>query len=156
MATRADIQKVLIRELGPWLSVAGLDGETQDTPNDSLEHAIGRAITSGGGSVLAPPTVTDDDVATVTVGFYKFAVLAQFYLLDTIWGNWPYVDQKDGDTEQKLNQLADRLVKKQDAILEQLADPSIVEALKVPSPPLITRIKSGSVGFMLPLNPYRL
>lgn len=156
MATRADVQKVLIRELGPFLAVSGLDGETQDTPNDSLENAIGRAITSSGGTVANPPTVTDDDVATVTGGFYKLAVLAEYYLLDTIWGNWPYVDQKDGDTEQKLNQLADRLEQKQEAILAQITDPTIIEAMKVPGPPVIGRIKTGSLGFMSPRNPFRI
>lgn len=156
MSTRADIQKVLIRELGPWLSVAGLDGETQDTPNDSLEHAIGRAIIGSGGTVQNPPTVTDADVGTITGGFYSFAVLAQYYLLDTIWGNWPYVDQRDGDTEQKLNQLADRLQKKQEAIQEQLKDPDLIAALKVPPLPMIARIKVGSSGFLLPANPFKI
>ena len=136
--------------------MAGLDGETQDTPNDSLEHAIGRAITASGGTVLSPPTVDDSDVASITSNFYSFAVLCQYYLLDTIWGNWPYVDQKDGDTEQKLNQLADRLTEKQAAIEKQLADPALVDALKVPPPPLLVRIKSGSIGFMTPVNPFKV
>jgi hypothetical protein len=153
VATRADVQKVLVRELGPFLGVAGLDGETQDTPNDSMENAIGRAIVDSGGTVASPPEVTDADVATVTGGFYKFMLLCQFYLLDTIWGNWPYVDQRDGDTEQKLNQLAQRLTEKQDAILKQLTDPEIIGALKLPGRPIIGTIKPGSNPFQV-LNPF--
>jgi hypothetical protein len=154
VATRAAIQKTLIRELGPFLAVAGLDGETQDTPNDSLENAIGRAIVASGGSVQDPPTVSDDDVASVTGDYYKFSVLGMYYLLDTIWGNWPYVDQKDDATEQKLDQFAKRLLEKQEAILDALKDPDILAALKVPGPPVIGRIKTGLRGPMYPYNPF--
>lgn len=152
--TRADVQKVLVRELGPFLDVAGLDGTTFETPNDAMENAIGRAITSSGGTVVSPPDVDDADVASITNNWYTFIMLCQYYMLDTIWGNWPYVDQRDGDTEQKLNQLAERLLEKQKAIQDALKDPELIDALKVPGPPMIAKIIPGSRGFLRPLNPY--
>lgn len=154
--TLTDVQKALVTQLGPFLDVAGLDGVTQDTPNLSMQDAIGRAITSSGGTVASPPEITDSDIATITAGWYRFTLLAQYHLLDTIWGNWPYVDQKDGDTSQSLNQLAERLTKKQEAIMAGLKDPELLAALKVPGPPRIAKIIAGSRGGMTPFNPFAL
>jgi hypothetical protein len=152
MATLAEVQTLLVGELGPFLEVTGLD-QTTGTPNASLMPAIGLAISAAGGTIQNPPTVTDTDVATVS-GFYRFVTLAKYYLLDTIWGNWPYVDQRDGDTEKKLSQLAERLQKKQDAIEKALKDPDAIAALKVPGPPRVGAIKVGSTGHLNPFNPF--
>lgn len=111
------------------------------------------AVPTAGGVLADPTEVTDGDVATVT-SYQRFIILARINVVKRMWGRWAEVDQKDGDVEQKLNQLGDRLEKKAKALLEELKDPELAATLIVETPPVIGTIKAGETTPIYPFNPY--
>jgi hypothetical protein len=81
-------------------------------------------------------------------------VYAKLHTIRILWGKWAEVDQKDGDVEQKLNQLGDRLEKKEKALLEELKDPELAASQIVETPPVIGIIKAGATVPINPFHPY--
>lgn len=106
------------------------------------------------GGVLGDPTeVTDGDIASVT-SYQRFLLFARINTVKRMWGRWAEVDQKDGDVEQKLNQLGDRLEKKLKALQEELKDPELAALAVIETPPVIGQIKAGETYPIYPVNPY--
>jgi hypothetical protein len=102
-------------------------------------------VVSCGGTIAQYPFVTDGDLASVTQGPERVALIALLNVLKTIWGHWAKFDQRDGDTDQKLSQIADRLEKRIKAIEESLLNPETAGGVIVmPSAPEIGIIKAGT------------
>jgi hypothetical protein len=65
MATRANVENVVIHRLGRLMAQAGRDGTTVDGTNADLDAAISSAVRQVGGSVADISTVTPAEVAAV-------------------------------------------------------------------------------------------
>jgi hypothetical protein len=160
MFTRADVEDELIEELGPYLAVTGtMDALTRDGSNKSLAGPIRKGIGNCGGTVAAPPAVTDLDVASVTSDFERLIHMARYHLLLKVRGNWPHVDQSKGPTSQSLDQLAKRIKDWIDEYLEEFKDPDAVTpgTVVVDGAPEIGLIEAGRDQFIDPYfpGPYR-
>jgi hypothetical protein len=145
--TLAKVVEDLSEDLSGFMSKVGMTEE-------SLHSPIRDAVPAAGGVLADPTEVTDADVATVT-SYPRLRIFATLFTIRRIWGKWAEVDQKDGDVDQKLNQLGDRLEKKEKAILEELKDPELTELISVvETPPVIGTIKAGETSPLFPFNPY--
>lgn len=63
--TRANVESVLIRRVGAWLTAAGLDGTTVNGTNADLNDPIAQALLQAGYSVADITSVTSTDLAAV-------------------------------------------------------------------------------------------
>lgn len=147
MITVATLEEALAEEVGPYFTVCKLDSTpTLDGTNKDMRGVIRDSIEQAGGSIADWPNVTDGDLATVQTGPRKLVKLMIIRGLEKCWGNWPKWDQKDGDSEQRLRQLADGLLKRIEQLQAELAakpgeeggDAIIAQA------PEIGQIKAGS------------
>jgi hypothetical protein len=156
MFTRADVEDELIEELAPYMAVTGtMNAITRDGTNKSLAGPIRKAIGQCGGTVLAPPAVTDVDVATVTADFERLIHFARYHLLLKIRGNWPHVDQQKGPTSQSLDQLAKRIKEWIDEYIEEFKDPdAVIPGSEVyDGAPEVGLIEAGRDQFLDPYFP---
>lgn len=144
--TLAKVVSDISEDLGGFMSKIGLT-------ESGLEAPIRDAVPLAGGTLSDPTEVTDADLSTVT-NYPRLLIFARLHTIRRLWGLWAEVDQKDGDVEQKLNQLAERLEKKEKAILDQLKDPEIAGIVVIETPPVIGQIKAGETIPVFPFNPY--
>jgi hypothetical protein len=160
MFTRADVEDELIEELGPYMAVTGtMDALKRDGTNKSLAGPIRKSVGQCGGTVAAPPLVTDADVNSITTSFEQLIHIARYHLLLKIRGNWPYVDQQKGPTSQSLDQLAKRIKEWIDEYVEEFKDPDAVTpgTVVIDGTPEIGLIEAGRDQFIDPYfpGPYR-
>lgn len=115
MATRADVEAVLVSRLAGWLTFAGLDGTTVNGSNASLSEPISWAIRQAGGTTASITTATNTDLATVGDDdeLLEYATLATLRKIDR---NLTRVDMSSNGVSASLNQVR-RAVK--EAIKEQ-------------------------------------
>jgi hypothetical protein len=122
MLTVATLEEALAEEIGPYYAVCKLNATpTVDGSNKDMRGVIRDAVEQAGGTIAEFPFVTDADVATVQIGPRKLIKLMVIRGLEKAWGNWPKWDQKDGDSEHKLRQLGDALLKRIEQLQAELA-----------------------------------
>lgn len=144
--TLAKVVEDVSEDLSGFMAKVNMSGE-------GLYSAIRDAVPVAGGTLADPTEVTDGDVATVS-SYPRLLLFARLYAIRRIWGKWAEVDQKDGDTEQKLSQLWGAIEKKEKAILEELKDPELSAVQVIETPPVIGTIKAGETTSFIPFNPY--
>lgn len=122
MLTVATLEEALAEEVGPYFAVCKLDSTpTDDGTNKDMRGVIRDSIEQAGGSIGDWPNVTDGDVGTVQIGPRRLVKLMIIRGLEKCLGNWPKWDQKDGDSEQKLRQLGDALLKRIEQLQAELS-----------------------------------
>lgn len=83
--TRAQLETILIRRVGAWLTLVGRDGTTDTGSNDDLTDPIAVALVRAGYSVASIAAVTNDDLASVPIADAPRLVdLAELRALETI------------------------------------------------------------------------
>ncbi len=118
--TRAQIETVLVRRTGAWLSQSGLDSTTVDGTNTDLADAIAAAILQCDSTVADITNPTSAEIQAVD-SLTKFLDVAELRLLENILENLSKVDSKAGAVEAKLDQLAQRIERAIARKREQLA-----------------------------------
>ena len=141
--TKADLEAELWEAFGPYFNLVKLDTMNEFGTRPGLHSIIRDAVEASGGTIANPPEVTDTDVATMQLGHLGYQKVASLYALEKIWGNWAKVDVKGGLTEQKLNQIAERIQAKIKAIQAELADPDS------PTSIITTPIPASDIGVMI-------
>lgn len=63
--TRANVESILVRRVGTWLTAAGLDGTTVNGTNADLNDPIAQALLQAGYTVATITSVADADLASV-------------------------------------------------------------------------------------------
>jgi hypothetical protein len=151
--TIAAMEEELIEELRPYMAITKMDVSTKDGNNVSLRSVIRRAIEACGGSIADFPYVTDADIATITAGAGRLWLVARIYLLEKVWDHWAKFDERKGDTDQKLREVAKDLAKRVDTLKEELANPEEAGGVAIlPSAPEVGEISAGSD---IPHDPFR-
>jgi hypothetical protein len=117
MATRAEIEVVLVRRCGALLTAAGL-AITFAGANADLNDPIGSSIRQLGGTVASIAAVTDADVLTVSADYSLDALLdlCELRTLENISGNYALVDIAAGPESEKLSQVAAVIEKRIDRL----------------------------------------
>lgn len=108
--TRRQIERVLIKRTGQFLSEAGLDGTTQSGANDDLSDPIATTIRKMGYTVADLSEVADTDLANVPDGdIDQLLDMAELRVLETIEGNLTLVTTGEADSSYSFSDLASRL-----------------------------------------------
>jgi hypothetical protein len=108
MATRAQVEALLIRRTGKLLLKVGLDGTTVNGSNGDLNDPIGWGLRKLGVTPANPVAVADGDVAQVT-RLDALLDLAELRTLENILGNLDLVTAEVGPRKEEFNDLARRL-----------------------------------------------
>lgn len=120
MATRANLESILVKRLGPLMSAAGM-AITVAGSNADLNDPLGYALRTAGYSVTDITSVADADIANVSNGdLDKVILLAEWRTLDTVLGNLDDVDTTVGPRSLKLSQLAGQAERKFDRLEKRL------------------------------------
>lgn len=108
MATQSDIISVLLRRLGPVMKEVGLDGETDDETNRSMDSAMVRAYAEMGHTPAAIDEVSDAELASLgTSSTLELIDRTEVYLLaEMATRARQLTDITVGDRSEKLSQLA--------------------------------------------------
>lgn len=109
LTTRAQLESILIRRAGRWLTAAGLDGTTIDG-NDALADPIARAIRVASGTVTDDSDPADADVATVAdANVPLLCDAAELFTLDAALQNFTKVDVSSPAGAAQLDDLGQRM-----------------------------------------------
>ena len=100
---RSDADMLLRTRLGPYLDLAALG-------TDSFVDALGYAIRALGYPVASMVAVTDTDLAQ-TAEVDAVLDLSELRLMETILTNYDSVSIRAGSVDEKLGEIADRLMK---------------------------------------------
>jgi len=110
--TRANVEVVLCKRLGPLLTAAGM-ATTCVGSNADLNDPIGWAIRQADYTVASIALVADADLVGVASDDYDQVLdLAEYRMLETIQGNLDDVDVQVGPRREALSQLADQVQQK--------------------------------------------
>jgi hypothetical protein len=143
--TVAALEAELLVELGPYLTVTGLDGSTSDGSNLALRGAIRRAVRHLGKTTADPIAVTDSDLESVSGwDVEKLIDVAKLRAFEVCWGNWPKVDFSAGGNSQSLSQLADRLKDWIEFLTERVEKPYGPDVSVIPGASARGKIAAGS------------
>jgi hypothetical protein len=119
--TRAQVETILVRRIGGWLSNANL-AITVAGSNADLSDPIAYGVRIADGTVADYSAVTTADIATVAdADLDKMLDVAELRALENVLSNFALVDAKAGPVEAKSSQFADRLMKVIDRLRAQLA-----------------------------------
>lgn len=119
--TRADVEAILVKRVGPLLTSAGMDGTTVDGTNADLNDPIGGSILNLGYTVLNIVSIVDADVAQVQADEYSEILnVAELLTLENILGNLDDVDITVGPRTEKLSQIAAQVQRKIERIEARL------------------------------------
>jgi len=108
MATRAQAETVLVRRVGRYLTLAGLDGTTNNGTNADLADPIAWALRKLELPVADPTNPSTGEVAATTRVDALFD-LAELRTLENILGNLSLVTATVGPRTEHYNDLAKRL-----------------------------------------------
>lgn len=140
--TVAAVEAELLSRVGPWLSVAGLDATTADGTNAALRGPIRWAVGRLGLETADAIDVADADLAYISRGTYETLLyLAEYFALESAWGNYTKVDQSLGSESQSLSQRRDALKGRLEWLRRQLGP--LVDPAAVPGPPAHGLIEAG-------------
>jgi hypothetical protein len=109
--TRSQLETVLVRRLGTWLSYVSLT-TTVTGNNTDLADPIAQALLSAGYTVATITTPANSDLSAVTVTDYpKLLDLAELRTLETILQAFTDFDTKGLNYEDRDDQLGQRIEK---------------------------------------------
>ncbi len=112
LSPRAQLESILVRRAGRWLTAAGLDGTTVSGSNDALADPIARAIRVASGTVTDDSNPVDADVATVADADVPLLCDAgELFVLEAALQNFTKVDVSSpagGAQPDDLGQRMDR------------------------------------------------
>lgn len=109
MATRSQVEKLLLQRTGQLLTKVGLDGTTSDGTNENLADPIGWALSKLSAPPADPTEPIDAEVAAVG-NLYALLDLAELRTLENILGNMDLVTAEVGPRREEYNDLAKRLL----------------------------------------------
>lgn len=108
--TRANLEFLLIKRVGAFLTRAGLDGVTISGSNADLNDPLGYALRKSGYLVAVPNAVSSTDVAAVSESdLDKVLDFAEYRALSTVRQNLLLVDTRVGPRDSKFSQLIAQL-----------------------------------------------
>lgn len=109
--TRSQLETVLVRRLGPWLTYVSLD-TTITGSNPALADPIAMALLSAGYTVANITNPANTDLSTVPATDYnKLLDLAELRTLETILQAFTDFDTKGLNYEDRDDQLGQRIEK---------------------------------------------
>ena len=120
--TRANVENVLIKRLGPLMTKAGQDGTTVDGSNTDLADPIGWALRTAGYTTADITNPTTAEVADAEDDIDQVVDLAEYRGLENILGNLDDVDVTVGPRSEKLSQLATQVQKRLDDVKDRVED----------------------------------
>lgn len=111
--TRANVEAVLVKRIGPLFTDLGLDGTTVDGTNADLNDPIAYALQRLGYGVSDITNVTDTDLSAVTSDDYAALLdIAELRCLETAYNAAVYlVNITVGPRSEQLNQKAQGIEK---------------------------------------------
>lgn len=121
--TRGNVEGILVKRIGKWLTAAGLDGTTNDGTNDDLNDAIGRAVRALGFTVADVTDVADANVSVIAASDYdKLFDLAELRALETCLTNYDKVNLSLGPRSESFDQLRNGMIQAIKLKREQIAN----------------------------------
>jgi len=120
MATRAQVEQVMVYRAGPIMAKAGM-AVTVAGANTDLADPIAWAVRQVGGATADITNPTTAEVAAVAA-IDEMLALSELRLLNNILINLDDVDYKQGPRSEELDQLAQRVAKRIAALEEMLED----------------------------------
>jgi hypothetical protein len=143
--TVAGIESELVARLGQYLLRFSMDGTTVDGTNVALRGPIRWAVSRLRIETADAIDVADGDLTTLTRATYEtFLDLAEYKVLNVLWGNWAEVTQSLGSESQSLSDLSDRLDRRIAVLKGELGtlikDPA---AGATPGPSAVATMRAG-------------
>jgi hypothetical protein len=120
--TRANVENVLVKRLGPLMTKAGQDGSTVDGTNTDLADPIAWALRTAGYTTADITNPTTAEVADAEDDVDQVVDLAEYRGLENILGNLDDVDVTVGPRSEKLSQLAAQVQKRLDSVKDRVED----------------------------------
>lgn len=118
--TRANVENVLVKRLGPLMTKAGQDGTTVDGTNTDLADPIGWALRETGYSTADITSPTSAEVNAAVDDIDQVVDLAEFRTLGNILGNLDDVDVTVGPRSERLSQLAAQVQKRLESVEKRI------------------------------------
>lgn len=120
--TRANVETILVKRIGKWLTATGLDGTTVNGSNPDLNDPIGRAVRALGLSVADVTEVANADLNAVGASEYdKLFDLAELRALETCLSNYDKVNLSLGPRSESFDQLRNGMIQAIKFKREQIA-----------------------------------
>jgi hypothetical protein len=120
--TRANVENVLVKRLGPLMTKAGQDGTTVDGTNTDLADPIAWALRTVGYTTADITNPTTAEVASAEDDIDQVVDLAEFRALGSMLTNLDDVDVTVGPRSEKLSQLAAQVQKRLDSVKDRIED----------------------------------
>jgi len=121
MASRANVENVVIHRLGALMAKAGFDGTTVDGTNADLNQPISWAVHQVEGDVADVSTATDAEVVAVAdASVDELLDYAELKAAEDTLGNLDDVDTTVGPVKEALSQLAKLLEKRIETIQKRV------------------------------------
>lgn len=121
--TRANVEAILVKRIGKWLTAAGLDGTTNNGSNPDLSDPIGRAVRALGFTVADVTNVASSDVASIGADDYdELFDLAELRALETCLSNYDKVNLSLGPRSESFDQLRNGMIQAIKLKREQIAN----------------------------------
>lgn len=120
--TRANVEAILVKRIGKWLTAAGLDGTTNNGTNADLSDPIGRAVRALGFTVADVTNVASTDLASIGADKYdQLFDLAELRALETCLTNYDKVNLSLGPRSESFDQLRNGMIQAIKLKREQIA-----------------------------------
>lgn len=119
--TRAQLEGILIKRVGAWLTFVSLDGVTHAGANPDLNDPLVQALQYLSYSVADITNVSSTDLAAVSdANIPKLLALAEYYSLGTILQNFTKTDVSGLNYSKKAGQFGERVAARLEALRLQL------------------------------------
>jgi hypothetical protein len=107
---RANVERLLVKRVGGWMSKASLDATTVDGTNDDLDDPIAWALGKLDVTLATWGAPVDADLASVATSDGDALIdLAEYRLLQNILGNFTKVDVSSPAGAAQLDDLGQRI-----------------------------------------------
>lgn len=124
MATRAEVEGVLLARCGRAMAVVGMDALTANGTNADLNDPIRASVRLLARAVSGDVVVADGDLAPIAGStLEKLYDLAERRTLETVLNNYVYVDRQVDRDAQKLDQFRKGLQDRIAYLTTRLAKP---------------------------------
>lgn len=122
MATRANIEALLVRRCGPLMTAAGM-AVTVVGSNADLDDPMGWALRAMDVSVSNIVSISDSDISGVSdANMNKFLDYSEYRLLENVLGNLDDVDLSAGPYSESLGQLSATIEGRLERMSKKLQD----------------------------------
>lgn len=114
--SRANVENVAVKRVGPLMTKAGMDGTTVDGSNTDLADGIGWALRQTGYSVADITNPTTAEVAAASDDVDQLLDMTEFRTLENIIGNLDDVNVTVGPRKEDLSDLSKQVQKRIDQV----------------------------------------